>query len=225
MPTCLLSYISQNFLALYQMAAYLLPYLPGKMEMLPNVDIGPAGPNSTTKSNGNGTTSESSSQNHSSSKAHDNLNNRGYSKEVDSLWNPLYGTPMVENSSWRAEASSFDSRQNQVLTETIHDAASGWTSFQPPQELLHVPPGTSPEIESILGASVQRLQDRLVEEDRLRDEQLRAQKQASRAGEDEPRELNSGARMSKGKQRMTPTDVRLLGTVRLLTIPRSPHAD
>jgi len=232
MATCLLSYISiasgvgssnKNFLALYQMAAYLLPYWPGKMEMLPNLNIDPVDPNSTTKSDGNGTSSESSPQNHSSSKADDNLHNSGYSEKVDGLWNAFYDTPMVENCSGRAEASSSDSRQNQILMESTHNAVSGWKIFQPPRELLNVPPGTSPEIESILGVSVERLQARLVEEDRLRDEQLRAQEQASRAGEDEPREINSRARMSKGKQRMTPTDVHPLGgaAVRLLTIPRS----
>lgn len=45
---------------------------------------------------------------------------------------------------------------------------SDWQTFQPPVELLYAPPGTSMELDSILEASIERLQDRLVEEDRLR---------------------------------------------------------
>lgn len=50
----------------------------------------------------------------------------------------------------------------------------GWKASPPPLELLHSPPGTSNEIESILEASIQQLQSCFAEDERL--EQLAAER-------------------------------------------------
>jgi hypothetical protein len=78
---------------------------------------------------------------------------------------PAISTGSPNLNSWNNALPSLVVVTNMDITDNIE-----WRSFQPPTELLYAPPDTSMEIDSILEASVEILQDRLVEEDRLRDE-------------------------------------------------------
>lgn len=61
------------------------------------------------------------------------------------------------------------------MSENLSDSdlpAWNWKTSRPPPELLHTPPGTSAEIESILKSSIEYLQDIFVYEDDLKRKQL-----------------------------------------------------
>lgn len=52
------------------------------------------------------------------------------------------------------------------------DLTPNWRTLSPPVELFDAPPGTSMEIESILEASIQKLQAQIENEDRMRQQLL-----------------------------------------------------
>ena len=60
--------------------------------------------------------------------------------------------------------SSDITRFEPVQTDSNNTEDVEWRKFQPPKELFDVPYGTPLEIESIIIASVERLQQQLVEE-------------------------------------------------------------
>jgi hypothetical protein len=90
----------------------------------------------------------------------------------------------------RAESSKSASKSPAIPGEdllpaiTVDEEAVDWRQFPAPQELLKLASGTAMEIESILEASVERMQDRLVEEDRVTEEKLQEELKAKYASQD-----------------------------------------
>jgi len=97
-------------------------------------------------------------------------------------------------------------RRSRIFRESIADKEANWYGHHPPMELLHLPSEIPMEIETILEPSIERVQDRLVEEERVREEQRRLEKEAKLGLNDEvslPRPTEQ-----KGKERMVTPETR-----------------
>lgn len=77
----------------------------------------------------------------------------------------------------RIPTSSNTTRVAPPLLETNDTRDIGWQKSEPPKELFDVPYGTSSELESIVIASVERLQQQLAEEQTLRENASRVRAQ------------------------------------------------
>lgn len=188
--------------------------------MLENFKIDLVGQKITTHSNESNESSRPISQNKPSAKISDNLHAPRLSLGDIGPLEIFCDTPtVVENLDGKAvgfESTLSSSKQGSIQARAVPNSTSDWRTFLPPRELLNLPPGTSVEIESIIEASIEKLQVRVVEEI-LREQQRNAEEQAARARQDELRNGSAG-RLVKGKERMIPTNLHPLlgGTVSLL---------
>ncbi len=129
---------------------------------------------------------------------------QGYTKaSSDSADSSFYTAPPSPTDTMVGSESQRPMLQRQrshFSNESAPDMEVKWYGYPPPLELIHLPLETSMEIETILEPSVERVQDRLVEEERLRDERRILERKRNLQSEQEvsvPR-----MRDQKGKERM-----------------------